>query len=62
MCVYMCMYVQAACSPWGTRRSRLNCQIPCLRLGCRFSKCLGVLLPLFITFDIRNEPHAFTEQ
>lgn len=34
----------------------------CLRLGCHFYNCLGILSPLFITFDIQNEPHAFIEQ
>lgn len=42
--------------------SGLNSYILCLRLGCHFYNCLGVLLPLFITFDIQNEPHAFIEQ
>lgn len=42
--------------------SVLSCAVLCLRLGCRFYNCPGVLLPLFITFDIRNEPHAFIEQ
>jgi len=42
--------------------SRLNCSMLSWRLGCHFYNCLGVLLPLFITFDIQNEPHAFIEQ
>lgn len=40
----------------------LGCSMLCLKLGCHFYNCLGVFLPLFITFDIWNEPHAFMEQ
>lgn len=30
--------------------------------GLSFYNCLGVLSPLFITFDIQKELHAFIEQ
>lgn len=40
----------------------LGCSMLWLKLDDRFFNCLGVFLPLFITFGIWNEPHAFTEQ
>lgn len=33
--------------------------MPSVRLDCHFYNCLRILSPLFITFDIQNEPHAF---
>jgi len=65
VCVCVCVYTHVLpqhllCSAGGC--SVLSCAVLCLRLGCRFYNCPGVLLLLFITFDIQNEPHAFIEQ
>lgn len=61
VCVYTHVLPQhLLCCAGGC--SVLSCAVLCLRLGCRFYNCPGVLLLLFITFDIQNEPHAFIEQ
>lgn len=64
-CVCVCVYTHVLpqhllCCAGGC--SVLSCAVLCLRLGCHFYNCPGVLLLLFITFDIQNEPHAFIEQ